>query len=122
MGHTKLPLFPPLCKPPLPLYTANMAKRSGYDDDGGGGRERETPEQDPSRLGKGPRIRCPKCGWVPGRDARWMCSCLHVWNTFDTRGTCPACHEKWHDTQCLRCHAWSKHEAWYFEDDPERGV
>ena len=32
------------------------------------------------------RIRCPRCGWEPGSHDRWMCLCLHVWNTFDTRG------------------------------------
>lgn len=58
-------------------------------------------------------IRCPKCRWRPGRGARWQCSCLHVWNTFDTRGVCPACSYAWQDTQCLACGRWSAHEAWY---------
>jgi hypothetical protein len=47
-----------------------------------------------------------------------MCECLHVWNTFDTRGVCPACGHQWKETQCLRCQAWSPHEEWY-ADEPE---
>lgn len=61
-------------------------------------------------------IRCPRCGWQPGSGDRWMCSCLHVWNTFDTRGICPACGQQWLDTQCLSCGAWSPHEEWYVEE------
>jgi hypothetical protein len=37
----------------------------------------------------GPRIRCLLCGWSPRKDDRWMCSCGHRWNTFDTGGVCP---------------------------------
>ena len=58
-------------------------------------------------------IRCPKCKWQPGRRDRWQCVCSHIWNTFDTRGVCPACKHAWQDTQCLACHQWSPHEAWY---------
>lgn len=79
-------------------------------------RFRETEKGGSSALGdKSRKIRCPKCAWQPGRDARWSCACGHIWNTFDTRGLCPACDAKWRDTQCLRCHAWSPHEAWYAE-------
>jgi hypothetical protein len=60
-----------------------------------------------------PRIRCPKCRWEPSAHDRWSCSCLHRWNTFDTRGICPGCSRQWHDTQCHRCEKWSKHEDWY---------
>jgi hypothetical protein len=63
------------------------------------------------------RIRCPRCGWEPGRHDLWMCTCLHAWNTFDTGGVCPACTRKWTETQCRRCAAWSRHEDWY-EDEP----
>ena len=63
-----------------------------------------------------PKIRCPKCKWVPARHDRWMCSCHHTWNTFDTRGVCPACNYTWRDTACLRCHEWSPHEDWYAND------
>ena len=59
------------------------------------------------------KIRCPKCGWQPAKHDRWQCLCGHRWNTFDTRGTCPACDAAWRDTQCLRCEAWSPHDDWY---------
>lgn len=42
-----------------------------------------------------------------------MCTCQHVWNTFDTRGVCPGCSYAWQVTMCLRCHQWSPHVAWY---------
>jgi hypothetical protein len=58
-------------------------------------------------------IRCPRCKWSPPRSARWSCSCLHAWNTFDTRGKCPACGHQWHETQCLSCQQWSPHADWY---------
>ncbi|AKF08407.1 hypothetical protein DB32_005556 [Sandaracinus amylolyticus] len=64
---------------------------------------------------RGPRIRCPKCRWEPRSHDRWQCECLHVWNTFDTRGRCPACAKQWRMTQCLRCHALSSHDDWYEE-------
>jgi len=64
---------------------------------------------------KPPRIRCPKCGWQPRKEDRWMCreGCRHLWNTFDTHGVCPACHYQWRDTMCLGCQRWSPHEDWY---------
>jgi hypothetical protein len=62
------------------------------------------------------RIRCPYCRWQPGRQDRWMCKCHHVWNTFDTRGVCPACTYVWLDTMCLRCQQWSPHADWYAVD------
>ena len=67
----------------------------------------------------GGRIRCPKCGWEPGRNDRWSCEpgCGHVWNTFETAGVCPACSKQWTDTACLRCHQWSPHDDWYVRDD-----
>ena len=61
-------------------------------------------------------VRCPRCGWRPGRHDLWMCSCLHSWNTFETGGVCPACDRRWADTQCPRCHAWSRHEDWYVDE------
>lgn len=63
------------------------------------------------------KIRCPKCAWMPRKSDQWSCACGHAWNTFDTRGICPACDAAWRDTQCLRCHAWSPHEAWYVDGD-----
>jgi len=65
-------------------------------------------------AGRG-KIRCPKCAWQPGKHDRWMCRCLHVWNTFDTHGVCPACNHAWRDTACLRCHQWSPHADWYVD-------
>jgi len=61
-------------------------------------------------------IRCPKCGWRPRARDRWQCTCLHVWNTFDTRGKCPACTLQWHETACLSCLVMSPHEAWYADN------
>jgi hypothetical protein len=71
------------------------------------------PSDDPGDVDAGGRIRCPQCAWEPGREDRWSCSCRHVWNTFETRGVCPACEKQWADTQCLRCLAWSPHDDWY---------
>jgi hypothetical protein len=74
------------------------------------------------RPGLGPggaKIRCPKCGWEPSRSDQWMCLCLHVWNTFETGGVCPACRRQWEETQCLRCQGWSAHDDWYV-DEPDR--
>jgi hypothetical protein len=76
---------------------------------------RETEKQRGAKAGKR-KIRCPKCGWEPGRHDRWSCACGHVWNTFDTRGVCPGCDAKWNETQCLKCHAWSPHDAWYVDE------
>jgi hypothetical protein len=78
---------------------------------------RRNPES-VDRPGLGPgdvRIRCPKCGWEPSRRDLWMCVCLHVWNTFETGGVCPACRREWEETQCLRCQGWSTHDDWYVE-------
>ncbi len=78
----------------------------------------ETDREDGLRRGRR-RIRCPQCGWEPGRHDRWTCTCLFVWNTFDTGGVCPDCGHRWTETQCLRCQAWSRHMDWYVdEDDP----
>lgn len=61
----------------------------------------------------GGRIRCPKCKWQPSKHDRWSCACGHSWNTFDTRGLCPACDAQWRDTACPACHQWSLHDDWY---------
>lgn len=68
----------------------------------------------------GRRIRCPRCAWEPRRHDTWACSCLHVWNTFETGGVCPACQRQWHDTQCPKCDAWSPHLAWYVDEADSR--
>jgi hypothetical protein len=62
------------------------------------------------------RIRCPCCGWQPARQDLWACTCLHLWNTFETGGVCPACGREWSKTQCPRCEEWSRHEDWYGPD------
>ena len=64
----------------------------------------------------GPHIRCPKCGWHPRKDDRWMCTCGHRWNTFDTGGVCPGCMRQWTETQCPQCGQWSPHSDWYVRD------
>jgi hypothetical protein len=67
----------------------------------------------PLHAPDGSTIRCPKCRWVPIEEARWPCKCGHVWNTFQTRGLCPACKYQWEVTQCFGCHEISPHAAWY---------
>jgi hypothetical protein len=62
---------------------------------------------------RGPRIRCPLCGWEPGPGDVWGCICGYYWHTFDTGGVCPECLHQWTATQCLSCQGWSAHSAWY---------
>lgn len=63
-------------------------------------------------------ILCPKCSYKPKSQDRWLCTCGHVWNTFDTAGKCPACDYQWQHTQCpsLSCNKWSPHKDWYVID------
>jgi hypothetical protein len=63
-------------------------------------------------------IYCPKCTWEPPASARWLCSCGHTWNTFDTQGQCPECGKVWRKTQCLECQKWSPHHEWYHDLPP----
>jgi DNA-directed RNA polymerase subunit RPC12/RpoP len=77
-------------------------------------------DERPDDRSGGPRIRCPRCAWEPERHHQWTCTCLHCWNTFDTRGICPACGRFWAQTQCPRCSEWSMHEAWYAEEGEGR--
>lgn len=77
------------------------------DDDG------KLPAIDLDDITRGAKIRCPKCAWRPRATDRWECTCGFIWNTFDTRGLCPACDYQWHDTACLACGEWSRHEDWY---------
>jgi hypothetical protein len=69
----------------------------------------------------GSRIRCPHCSWTPRRQDLWRCVCGHAWNTFETRGVCPACSFQWIETQCLRCIQWSRHDDWYVLEDGSGG-
>jgi hypothetical protein len=69
------------------------------------------------------RVRCPRCGWEPGKADRWSCDCGFAWNTFETGGVCPGCGRVWERTQCPRCLQWSRHEDWYVSDpEPEPGA
>lgn len=86
------------------------ARRGSDDDDGLGGRT----ERDAGNVKDRPvRIRCPLCRWQPERHHRWYCHCGYCWNTFETRGVCPACHYAWQETQCHRCNRMSAHVDWY---------
>jgi hypothetical protein len=62
---------------------------------------------------RGPRIRCPLCGWSPREEDKWFCTCGNEWNTFDTGGVCSACLHEWTSTQRLSCSRWSQHSEWY---------
>ena len=92
------------------------AKRSPRDADPGGGDVELEDTLDAKR--RRPRIRCPRCAWEPRAEDRWSCVCGCVWNTFDTGGVCPECATRWEETQCLVCHRWSKHRAWYADEEP----
>ena len=72
-------------------------------------------EEEKSHEPSGPRIRCPLCGWSPGKEDKWFCACGCEWNTFDTGGVCPSCLHQWTETQCLSCSRWSAHSEWYSE-------
>jgi hypothetical protein len=74
---------------------------------------KDLPGPDDADLSRGAGIRCPKCRWTPRSSDRWRCDCGFVWNTFDTRGLCPACQHQWEDTQCPACGRWSRHVDWY---------
>jgi hypothetical protein len=71
------------------------------------------------RPPRGPRIRCPRCRYRPTSFDRWICraGCEHAWNTFDTRGRCPACGFQWLVTACPSCHEISRHVDWYAPAD-----
>jgi hypothetical protein len=92
--------------------TLEVLNRTGQDAPGG-----DAGQDVLERVGtkRPPRIRCPKCGYQPRRDDRWMCEpgCGHEWNTFDTRALCPGCGYQWRDTSCPRCEEWSPHDDWY---------
>ncbi|GHN01550.1 hypothetical protein WSM22_30390 [Cytophagales bacterium WSM2-2] len=58
-------------------------------------------------------IQCSICGWTPDGVAHWRCTCGHQWNTFKTRGKCPACNFQWEKTWCPGCGEPTLHESWY---------
>lgn len=76
-------------------------------------RRRPPMKGTPMRAPDDAFICCPECRWVPVQEARWPCKCGYVWNTFDTRGLCPACNYQWEVTQCPSCGEVSAHAAWY---------
>ncbi|MDW7692116.1 hypothetical protein R9C00_14755 [Flammeovirgaceae bacterium SG7u.111] len=63
------------------------------------------------------KIMCPKCTWEPDGGDYWQCHCMHVWNTFNTYGKCPACGHVHKTTQCPACSQLSPHADWYLELD-----
>jgi hypothetical protein len=65
------------------------------------------------RSPNGASIRCPRCKWLPSSEERWVCKCGHRWNTFWTRGLCPACRYRWTETTCQKCGESSTHSEWY---------
>lgn len=66
------------------------------------------------------RIRCPHCGWEPDGRPRWQCElCFAVFDTFETRASCPECPNRWRETQCPKCGEVADHEDWYVDEDSE---
>jgi len=71
------------------------------------------------------KISCPKCNWEPDGGEHWQCTCLHIWNTFETTGKCPNCSKIWKETACPGpgypggCGLWSTHIDWYKDLDIE---
>jgi hypothetical protein len=58
-------------------------------------------------------VSCPHCSYQLADDDLWQCDCGHQWNTFATRGTCPACNKTHQVTSCPACDSVSDHSAWY---------
>lgn len=99
------------------LFLVDILSRAlnpGSNDDDAG-KEGALLTRDLLRTGA-PKIRCPKCAWQPRAESRWYCYCGFMWNTFDTRGLCPACDYQWTDTACLQCSEWSPHKDWYADE------
>ena len=85
----------------------------------GGGTARSTSRASATRPATTPAARGSGARRARGsrrRDDKWICACLHEWNTFETGGVCPACQRQWLETQCPRCDTWSPHLAWYVDD------
>lgn len=63
-----------------------------------------------------PGLACPGCGAAPRVGQRWVCDpdgCGSTFDTFATRGACPACGARFPWTECLACGARFSHAAWY---------
>jgi Zn-dependent protease len=76
------------------------------------------------RVEKLPRhtgVACPGCGQPPPCGTFWVCEhCQTRFDTFDTRGKCPACGAWYLDTTCPYCHAQHHIDQWYPSPRPER--
>lgn len=65
------------------------------------------------------RIRCPACGWEPDGRPWWQCElCFAIFDTFETRASCPECPNRWRETQCPKCAETSDHDDWYVDEEP----
>jgi serine/threonine protein kinase len=65
-------------------------------------------------------IFCPNCQWQPRKEDAWSCTCGYRWNTFETKGVCPACSYRWQETACPSCGVTSAHSDWYTPAAVER--
>ncbi|TFF86212.1 MAG: hypothetical protein EU551_02075 [Promethearchaeota archaeon] len=62
--------------------------------------------------------RCPGCGWIPTKEARWEChKCHAIFNTFETGAICPGCSVVFKKTQCLSCRGCYPYEDWFEDGD-----
>lgn len=59
-------------------------------------------------------IQCPNCEWKPDGGVYWACDCGHQWNTFETKGKCPACQKQWTETYCPGCSQMPLEKDWYW--------
>jgi Zn-dependent protease len=68
------------------------------------------------RMETGPRhgeAVCPMCRQHPPRGPYWGCPCGARFDTFDTRGTCPACGRGFNTTVCPCCQQSTALNLWY---------
>jgi len=56
---------------------------------------------------------CPACQAHPPMAALWRCACGAAFDTFATRGHCPACNAEFAVTQCTSCGARHPLAQWY---------
>ncbi|MHA1270474.1 MAG: hypothetical protein ACTSPY_11845 [Candidatus Helarchaeota archaeon] len=62
--------------------------------------------------------RCPGCGWIPTKDARWQChKCDAIFNTFETGAICPDCGIIFKKTQCILCGGCFPYDDWFEDGD-----
>ncbi len=69
-----------------------------------------------ARLDQLPRhggFACPSCKTAPPQGLFWRCnSCGTVFDTFETRATCPKCAAQFPVTRCINCGALNPVSAW----------